>query len=349
MSLFGSKRADPVLGLDGGGSNTDAVFVLDGIRIDGDRSSVKGLIEHRFGPGNPSAIGKEGMEELAAEIVSGLNLVEHTGGALGSVKVVGGFAGIETPGDVVVAEDAFAAAGFNRGHMHFLKDSEFAVYALGGDAIALLAGTGSACYGELNGVTVQAGGWGPEIGDEGSGFYQGKRAIIAAIMAYDGTGDATVLEQIVREHFAEYYADQYSDMPEKLQAALDSLDDLKNIIPLVYGRPKGEIKDLIAKLSPKVFEAAHNGDIVAADVLEESADHLAKLLGAVSRKLGVSDTVTVGLRGGVFQDPYVDEVFLPALTHSVRLHPFDLDFITFGTKPGMQDPILLAMQRELAG
>lgn len=63
-----------------------------------------------------------------------------------------------------------------------------------GPGILLVAGTGSAAYGRgPNGTTLRCGGWGPHIGDEGSGAWIGKRALGIVAAATDGREGETAL------------------------------------------------------------------------------------------------------------------------------------------------------------
>src|SRR6266568_1532326 len=49
-----------------------------------------------------------------------------------------------------------------------------------------IAGTGSNCIGRgIDGTTYRAGGWGPALGDEGSGFWIGQEALRAGFWAKD--------------------------------------------------------------------------------------------------------------------------------------------------------------------
>lgn len=55
----------------------------------------------------------------------------------------------------------------------------------GNDGIILISGTGSVLYGYSEGVIMRVGGWGRIIGDEGSGFWIGKRALNLITKEFD--------------------------------------------------------------------------------------------------------------------------------------------------------------------
>jgi glucosamine kinase len=63
-----------------------------------------------------------------------------------------------------------------------------------GAGILLVAGTGSIAYGRgPNGTVLRCGGWGPNIGDEGSGAWIGRRALAIVGAATDGREPETAL------------------------------------------------------------------------------------------------------------------------------------------------------------
>ena len=58
----------------------------------------------------------------------------------------------------------------------------------------VISGTGSIAYGvSHHGVAARAGGWGPTLGDEGSGYWIGRRALAAVMRDADGRGPQTDL------------------------------------------------------------------------------------------------------------------------------------------------------------
>jgi len=52
--------------------------------------------------------------------------------------------------------------------------------------VLVISGTGSIAFGRnQNGETARAGGWGPNVSDEGSAFWVGREAVTAALHAFD--------------------------------------------------------------------------------------------------------------------------------------------------------------------
>ena len=68
--------------------------------------------------------------------------------------------------------------------------------------VVLVSGTGSIAYGvNRHGVAARAGGWGSSLGDEGSGYWIGRRALAAVVRDADGRGPRTALTPMVLAHF----------------------------------------------------------------------------------------------------------------------------------------------------
>lgn len=132
----------------------------------------------------------------------------------------------------------------------------------GGPGIGLIAGTGAVALAEnVRGERTLRGGWGYLVGDEGSGYWIGMRAVQAAARALDGRGPSTELAQRVPEFYGE--------------------TSLRNVASRIYGfeleRPE------LAALAPVVLDAAAQGDSVAAHIVDLAAEELALLLEAVAQ------------------------------------------------------------------
>ena len=63
----------------------------------------------------------------------------------------------------------------------------------GGEGIILISGTGSVLYGYSDNKITRVGGWGRIIGDEGSGYWIGNRAMNSAAKEYDGNKNSQSL------------------------------------------------------------------------------------------------------------------------------------------------------------
>jgi N-acetylglucosamine kinase-like BadF-type ATPase len=106
-----------------------------------------------------------------------------------------------------------AVAELGPGTVEVVTDAEIALYgATGGKAgLVIIAGTGSICCGvSARGRRACAGGWGPVVGDEGSGSWIARRALQAVARATDGRGRKTSLVEAACEYFNVAEADDLS-------------------------------------------------------------------------------------------------------------------------------------------
>ena len=128
--------------------------------------------------------------------------------------------------------------------------------------VLVLSGTGSCCFGQApDGTTAKLGGWGHILGDKGSGYEIGLRALKACVFYLDRDGTWSALGQRILR---------------RLQ--LNSPDQL---IDWVAGAAKPEIADL----AREVFAAHARRDKISTDILDGAASTLAKDACACARKL----------------------------------------------------------------
>ncbi len=122
----------------------------------------------------------------------------------------------------------------------------------GGWGVSLVAGTGVACLALPDGGEPRIlGGHGFLLGDEGGGFWLGRRGLSAVLRAREGRGPDTGLAAAARRRFGD----------------LDDLHVRVHDAP----RPVPEI----AAFAPDVLEAAGRGDEVAREIVDEAAHELA--------------------------------------------------------------------------
>lgn len=149
-----------------------------------------------------------------------------------------------------------------------------------GDGVVVLSGTGSFACGRWRGRWLTTGGWGPLVGDEGSGYWIGVEALKAVVRAVDGRGPATQLREIFRR--ALHY----------------SLD--RELRHFIYGNELN--RQRIAGLTLLVTQAARAGDAVARDILERAGKELAMLACSVVERLGVENgSIAISATGGVMR------------------------------------------------
>jgi len=140
------------------------------------------------------------------------------------------------------------------GELLLCGDEEIALEAgcRGGPGVLVIAGTGSNIVGRCaNGTIVTVGGWGPMIGDEGSGSWIGQQAIRQALHSRDRDIDTSLLPEIQK-----YWG-------------------LKNIGELVAKANQNPRPDY-AELTPVVLKCALEGDALAEGVLRRAGEELAE-------------------------------------------------------------------------
>jgi N-acetylglucosamine kinase-like BadF-type ATPase len=147
--------------------------------------------------------------------------------------------------------------------------------------IVVMSGTGSIAYGrDGRNRAARAGGWGHVIGDEGSGYWIGRHAVMAVVRAVDGRGPRTRLTEDVLQHFG--------------------VDDATAFVRIVYDRDAP--RKSVATVCPVVQRARDAGDAVATDILERAAEELTLAAGSVASRLDMrGDEFSFILAGGAFQ------------------------------------------------
>lgn len=223
---------------------------------------------------HPDQVGLDGMVLVLADGVR--ELLDERRLGLADVTLGLGLAGYgpgrEAPMRAAL-EEAFGAART----LTVVSDAEAArLGALNGeDGVLLIAGTGSIAVGRFGDEAVRCGGWGPVMGDEGSGYWIGRRALQRACREADGRAEKSALGRSV------FDALDVTE-PGEAVAALAAMAD----------RRSG-----VAALARTACDAAREGDPVAAALLDEAAGQLALLVNTLARGRGA---VVCSWAGGVF-------------------------------------------------
>jgi len=189
------------------------------------------------------------------------------------------------------------------------------------------AGTGSLARGwARDGREVGAGGWGAALGDEGSGYWIGFKAMRAVLQAHDGRLEETMLTKAVLEHFG---LSQPEDLPFRVHVAVEVREatsgertrfviDSGTVIEksaaqeseaseggLFYRKvtPQQPLRrHEIASLCSAVAKVARQGDWKAREILEEAGHESGRLGVAVIKRLGMEqEEFAVVPFGGVFK------------------------------------------------
>jgi N-acetylglucosamine kinase-like BadF-type ATPase len=149
------------------------------------------------------------------------------------------------------------------------------------DGINIVAGTGSIAYGEWQGRSARAGGWGELFSDEGSAYWIAREGLALFSRMSDGRAEPGPLLDLWREHF--------------------SLRDDLDLCAELYG-PKAAGRSGLAGFAPLVAQAAEAGDKAARAIFVAAAAQLADIVVATARHLAVpvDATLPVSYSGGVF-------------------------------------------------
>lgn len=262
-----------VIGVDGGGTSTVARLAdLEGNII----SVVKG------GPSNVQISGAEKSAEILSNLIN--DVVSSTPVMLDSVQiVVYGTAGAGRKADQDRLHNAITS---HWGTMKrkprsliVVSDADIALEAAhgGGSGIVLIAGTGSIVYGrDVDNTIKRYGGWGPVIGDPGSGTAIGLRALRVAAKTIDECTQPAYLERLIAE-----------------TAGIDSQESLINKVYTEKFPP--------ADIAPLVFRAAKEGDRSALDIVNECANDLAEMLHSGIKKFSFTGEIPLAYVGGIFE------------------------------------------------
>ncbi|AZS47887.1 BadF/BadG/BcrA/BcrD ATPase family protein [Microbacterium oxydans] len=155
----------------------------------------------------------------------------------------------------------------------------------GAGGVLLIAGTGAAALGvDAEGARL-VDGWGPELGDFGSGSWLGREALRAVLRADDALGARTALTAAIVQPVG---------APSDIQAWLAQREPLPR---------------RLATLAPLVLDAAADGDAVAGEIVAEAIRLLTATAVAASTR-----TTDVVIHGGLTDHAW----FRASLTSSLQ-------------------------------
>ena len=148
------------------------------------------------------------------------------------------------------------------------------------NGILALSGTGSDVFIIRNGrVAGSVGGWGPVMGDQGSGVWIGLQALRAVCRQANGWGEKIALMELLSERFG---------------------------APLTKFPPPSVVKNpapyaMAASLVPLVAKAANGGDPVAQDIFIHAGEAIGRQLEALLTRFGPTQEREIVLCGGAWK------------------------------------------------
>jgi len=259
-----------VLGVDAGGTKTTCLLASE-------LGDVLG--KGAAGPANPHTVGvTQTHRAIQASIRQAMS---RTGVHCVDVAYLG-VAGVDRTAERKAVSAIVKKLGVAK---RFHVDSDALIALAGGTVcrpgVALISGTGSIAFGiNSRGQRARAGGWGPVLGDEGSGYDIGRKALMAVMRSCDGRGPQTSLARRVLRHL--------------------KLNHPEQLIGYVYGAAMEVPR--IAELASIVLDESKRGDPVSQRIVEDATKELTEAALSVIEKLRMEKgPVEVVVCGGAFE------------------------------------------------
>lgn len=248
------------LALDAGGTKT-ACWLADEERVlaTGSGGTVKLM---SVGAQEATARLRALLEEVSSSAGVPLGLVTRTCMGLAGISSEG----VRTWADVTLRE-------LVSGDVILTGDEEIALHAAFGEGpgVLVIAGTGSHVVGRCsNGARMSAGGWGPMLGDEGSGHWIGMEAIRSGLRARDRGVPTCLLRDVM---------------------SFWNVDSVGALIAKANQRPRPDF----APLAEVVADCAGQGDVLARSVLERAGQELAAQVNIVFSKMSAAGCAPVDM------------------------------------------------------
>ena len=257
-----------LIGIDGGGTKTHCII-----------TNLEGNILYQYS-GSPSNFLILGVEKVSETILDLINRCKD------KLKIryedIGyillGTTGAGRRSDAERLETAFyelvKARNIPINNFRVESDARIALEGAfsGKPGSILIAGTGSIMFGkDAEGIIHRVGGFGRFIGDEGSGYSIGRKALIAISKEFDKRDSKTILTILLKDKF--------------------EIDTPENLIIGIY---KNNFD--IAAAAPLVLQAAEMEDEIAKRIIDEETDELILHIIAMTKKINepILNTALIG-------------------------------------------------------
>ena len=303
-----------VIGLDGGGTKTV------GVLVDGQGHLLARAVADSS---NFQVVGGETLGRVISDLVN--HLLKQAGQAHPLGHLYAGLAGAGRPADrqtiLAVLESKKLAEKIT---IDTDASAALAGAFAGGPGIIVISGTGAICFGkDSQGALYRCGGWGYLLGDEGSGYYIGQQALIAALKDWDGRGPKTGLRPAIEEKYG-----------------IGSIDLL---ISSIYG---GRIdRTEIAGLAPLVFDQREEGDVAAQNIITSAGEEIGKIIAAVAQRMALAGrSVRVALIGSVFKQR---DILIPLMEKEACRVVREIHFMDPQFEPAIGSAILALQQEQI--
>lgn len=258
-----------IVGVDGGGSHTRVVL-----------ADATGKVLARI-EGSASAL-RPGQEAEAADVIKALIGEALSKADRSETRPAVCVVGVAGAGQERAAQALWSALASRRvaDDVSVQADATIAMDDAFGDSagVLLIAGTGSVAFSKApDGRIERCGGWGPVLGDEGSGAWLGRRALSVVTAAHDGREPETALTGAILTALE-----------------LESIDEL---IPWGAAATPGTF----AQLAPVVAQVAATGDLRANALISFCVEELALHVRTLARRCFTDEraAIPVALSGGL--------------------------------------------------
>lgn len=249
------KSSKLMIGIDGGGTKTEFVMFDDKGNIF-DRTVLEGC--------NPNVVGVNGAVSV---LKSGINELLSKNPNVSGIYI--GAAGFLLSNKVSEIKDKLMEA-YPNVKLKCKSDmlNVVASCTKSEKCIGAICGTGFVTYAKINDELIRYGGWGYLLNKKGSGFDIGSEAIYSALAEKEGTGEKTLITELLEKKIS---------FP------------LSNLISEVYKNGQA----YIASFAPIVFDAYNEGDKIAEKILKENAYSVCEILNFVSEKHKITKNVVL--------------------------------------------------------
>lgn len=268
------------IGIDGGGTKTDAVVIDENQKELGKGSS---------GPTNltSTTVGAASfnLKEAVRQALENIPQEREIAG------VVMGLAGLDSEHEYEIAHKTFMdiLKPFGISKFVLVNDSWIAL-ANGTDnpnALIVISGTGSICWGRnAAGKTAKTGGMDYLLTDQGSGYDIGRHVLREAVKSFDKRRPKTVLEELVCQHFG-----------------IRSIEYLKTE---VYSPVLSKVE--VAEVAQLCSVAYTQGDAAAKEIFKWAETELVLMVKTVINELQLSAVpIDIVLAGAILSIDHVSE------------------------------------------
>lgn len=198
--------------------------------------------------------------------------------------IVAGLAGYGQEQKVRKLIEKLCDESFGERKYYLYSDVQIALAgALGGrDGIVVIAGTGSIALSMNNHSFERCGGWGNQLGDEGSAYWIAKKMLSVYCQQIDGRLEKTVLYEIIKDRLG-------------LDCDFDIISYINNL---------NDDRTSIAKLAKINYECANHGDKYALEIYKQAAHELSRLIETLSKNFAEEFTVSY-IGGAIVSNNYI--------------------------------------------